>query len=318
MVAHQPEGHAVGVGEVFADAADVNIVATGQEEGHGIFALGGIVAQREAFAIRHGAAHLFDGEGALGLHPNGFGVAAHHRNADASGAHFDVGVHDLARFVVHLHLFLRISVVGEDIDLGNDVVSQLIGEFLNVRLFAGRECAVLGLEFVHGSLACAGGCLVTGHVHAADVAQLLDGLERHHHHNRGAIGIGNDATGAVEGICGVALGHHEGHVLIHAEGAGIVDHHGTETGDVCRKFARDAGAGAGEGDVDAAKIVGVVAQFANCYVAIAETIDFAGTTFRTEESKFVDGKLAFGQYAEKLLAHGTAGAYNGYVHRMEK
>ena len=130
------------------------------------------------------------------------------------------------------------------------------------------------------------------------------------------LGVGDDAARTIECIRGVAFGNDEGHVLIHAESAGVVDHHGAVAGDVFGEVARDAGAGAGEGDVDVAEVVGVVAEFTYRHVAIAETIDFAGATFRTEEAKFVDGKLAFGQYAEKLLAYGTAGAYNGYVHRF--
>ena len=38
LVAHQPEGEAIGVGQVFADATHKDVVATFEQEGHGIFA----------------------------------------------------------------------------------------------------------------------------------------------------------------------------------------------------------------------------------------------------------------------------------------
>ena len=38
LVAHQPEGEAIGVGQVFADATHKHVVATFEQEGHGIFA----------------------------------------------------------------------------------------------------------------------------------------------------------------------------------------------------------------------------------------------------------------------------------------
>lgn len=41
---------------------------------------------------------------------------------------------------------------------------------------------------------------------------------------------------------------------------------------------------------------------------------FSCASLRTEEQQVVDGEIAFGQYAKKFLAYGTAGANNCYVH----
>lgn len=38
LVAHQPEGEAIGVGQVFADATHKHVIATFEQEGHRIFA----------------------------------------------------------------------------------------------------------------------------------------------------------------------------------------------------------------------------------------------------------------------------------------
>ena len=61
--------------------------------------------------------------------------------------------------------------------------------------------------------------LVAGDMNALDVANLLKRLEHHNHHDSCAVGVGDDATRTVQGILSVTLGHHQGHVVVHAESA---------------------------------------------------------------------------------------------------
>ena len=58
------------------------------------------------------------------------------------------------------------------------------------------------------------------------MAELLERLQYHYHHDGGAVRVGDDVARTVESVLGVALGHHQRHVVTHAERAGIVNHHG--------------------------------------------------------------------------------------------
>ena len=173
----------------------------------------------------------------LGLYPYGFGVGTQRRHAHAGGAHLDVGVHDLARLVVHLHLLFGISVVGEYIDMGDDVVSQLVRKFLDGNGFAAEHLAILCLQFRHSLCACAGGCLVGRYVYAAYMTHALQGLQSHYHLDSGAVGVGDDVARTTERVLGIDLGHYQRHILVHAESGGIVNQYSTKAGDVVRVFA---------------------------------------------------------------------------------
>ena len=169
-------------------------------------------------------------------------------------------------------------------------------------------------EFVHSGLSCARSRLIARHVHTADVAQTLDGLEGNNHHNGGAVGVGNDATRTLQRIGGVAFGHHEGDIVFHTEGTGIVDHHRAIFGDVFGKLYGRATACASKGDIDVFEIVGVVAKFAHHNLLSAKFVGLSRAAFRPKESEFIDREIALGQCAQKFLAYGTTGAHYGYIH----
>ena len=83
-------------------------------------------------------------------------------------------MHDLLRLVEHLHLFLRVAVGLEDVNLRNDVIGQLVGELLDgLHLASLHNLLVLLLKLSHSGGTGTGGTLVGGHVDALDVAQLL-------------------------------------------------------------------------------------------------------------------------------------------------
>ena len=148
----------------------------------------------------------------------------------------------------------------------------------------------------------------------ANVAEAFDGLKGNDHHDGGAVGVGDDAARPIERIGSVAFGHDQRHIGVHAESRSVVDHDSAVARDVGCKLLACVAAGAGESDVDVLEVVGVVAKFTHHDVLVAKTISRAGATARTEEAQFVDGKIAFGQYAKKFLAHGAAGAHDGYIH----
>ncbi len=59
-----------------------------------------------------------------------------------------------------------------------------------------------------------------------------------------------------------------------------------------------------------------MAEFLHFVFFTAEGIFVSCTAFRAEEHEVVNRKILFVEHAEKLLAHGAAGANNSYVHRF--
>ena len=83
-------------------------------------------------------------------------------------------MHDLTGLIVHLHLLLRVAVGLEHVNLGNHVVSQLVGELLDgLHLTLFDHLLVLLLEFGHSCSTCSRGTLIAGDVDALDVRDLL-------------------------------------------------------------------------------------------------------------------------------------------------
>ena len=80
-----------------------------------------------------------------------FGVGAESGNTYAGSADFYIRVHNLAGLVEHLHLLFGITVVGEYVDLRNEVECQLVSEFFNGYGFACQYLAVLLVQLIHGS-----------------------------------------------------------------------------------------------------------------------------------------------------------------------
>ena len=236
--------------------------------------------------------------GALRLHPDGLGVGAEHRHAHACGAHTHVGrVHYLARLVEHLHLFLGVAVVGEHVDVGDDVAGELCHEFLHGGLFAAGDFSILVFKLLHCGGSCAAGSLICGHVHPADGTEVVDGFQGHHHLDCGAVGVADYAARGVESIVAVDFRHHQRNVGIHAEGAGVVDHQRAVFRYCLGEFARGGCSGRGECYVDAAEVV-VVAEFLHGVFLAAEGIGFPRAAAGTEKREVVDGEIGLVEHSE--------------------
>ena len=222
-------------------------------------------------------------------------------------------MHDLARLVEHLHLLLRVVVIGEHVDMRNHVIGQLEGEFRHRGLLARADLGILRLQLRHGGGSGAAGRLVGRDMHAGDVRELLDSVQRHDHLDRRAVGVGDDAAGRILRILGIDLRHHEGHVVIHAEGARIVDHDRTVFGDRIGELLRRSGPGRGQGEVYPLEIVVVLQQF-DLDLLSAKLVFASRTALGPEQHEFVDRKRPFLQNSQKFLAHSTADAHNSNFH----
>jgi hypothetical protein len=147
----------------------------------------------------------------------------------------------------------------------------------------------------------------------ADVADVLQSLKSHNHHDSGTVGVGNDAAGAVQSILCIALGNYQGYILIHAEGALVVYHYSTMLGDGLSKVLACSATSAGEGDVHTLEVIVVLKQFYLNFLA-TEGVFCSGATLAAEKQQFVNGEVALIQNAQEFLAYGAAGAYNCYSH----
>src|SRR5271165_2766963 len=76
-------------------------------------------------------------------------------------------------------------------------------------------------EYTPGSLT--RGRLICADNYALDARQIMQGLERHHHLNRRAVGIGHDAFGNRLERGGIDFRYYQGDLRIHTPGAGVID-----------------------------------------------------------------------------------------------
>ena len=182
-------------------------------------------------------------------------------DTDAHSRALRIGMHDLTRLVVHLHLLLGIAIGLEYVNLRNHIVSQLVGELLDsLHLTLFYHLLILLLQFGHGSGTGTRSTLIRSHVDALDMREFLQRLEYHDHHDRCTIRVGNNTTGTVQGILGIALGHHQGYIVVHAESTGIVNHHSTVFRNCLGKFLRGASTGRGESDIHILEVIVVLQQ----------------------------------------------------------
>ncbi len=188
-------------------------------------------------------------------------MGAQCRHPHAGRTDPDIRVHDFPRLVEHLHFLFRIAVVREHVHLRNQVERQLVSELLHCRFLARQDLPVLRVQLVHRRGARTAGSLVGRHMYPLDVRQLLDGFQRHHHQNRRAVRVRDDTPRTHERILRIDLRHHQRHLLVHPERAGIVDHHRSVLRDGLRILPGGVPSCRDKGEVDALEIVVMLQQF---------------------------------------------------------
>ena len=246
------------------------------------------------------------------FHVHGFGMAAVHGHADRGGrnAHIVI-VKDLLGLVHHLHFFLGIQVVQEDVNLRDQVKGDGI-----MLLQAGRRQDVgnhlpafrvgfrLVRQLVDAFLAGAADCLVGGNHDAFDAGQVIQRLQGHAHDDGGTVGVGDDAF-MFQDRLGIDLGNDQRHFRIHTEGAGVID-------DNCAGFHGDGGkilgdaAACEEGDVDAVK--GIFFGFLHYIFFTAYRKFGPRAAGRCQKTQFRKGEIAFLNQFQKLRAYRAGSA----------
>ena len=223
-------------------------------------------------------------------------------------------MHDLLGLVVHLHLLLGVSILSEHVNLGNHVEGQLIGELLDRGLFTGQHLTVLFVQLRHSGSSCPTGSLITADMNALDVADVLQCLKSHYHHDGGTVGVGNDVAGTVQRILSIALRHHERHILVHTEGTAVVNHHRTMLGNGLCIFLGRTATCTGKGDIHSLEIIIVLKQLHFNFLA-TERVLLPRATLAAEKQQFIDGKISLVEHTQELLSYGSACTYNCNSHK---
>ena len=134
------------------------------------------------------------------------------------------------------------------------------------------------------------------------MTDILQWLQYNHHHNRGAVGVGDDATRTLQRILSVTLRHYQGDIVIHAESAGVVNHYSTILRDGLSKLLRRTGTSRGEGDVDVLEVVVMLQQLYGQFLT-AESIFSSGRTLRTKQHQFVHWEISLVKQAQEFLTY---------------
>src|SRR5688572_7974760 len=219
-------------------------------------------------------------------------------------------MHDLTAFVLHLHLFLRVTRRKEGIDVRQDVESNLVGIHFLRHGLSRDDFADLTFQFFDGLRACAGHSLIAGGKDPLHVERLMQRVESHQSDGGGAIRIGDDAAMLLH-VARVNLGNDQRHRVIHAERAGIIHHHATRPGGNRAKLLRDAPTGAEERNVDARKAV--LRQFRHRHVFALEFELLADRPGGREQGQLPNGKLAFLKGLDHFDADGSRRTDYGYM-----
>ena len=129
--------------------------------------------------------------------------------------------------------------------------------------------------------------------------------DRNAHDGSGTIRICDDAL-VQENVVGVDLGHNQGHIDLHAERAGVVDHDGSGSRDGSAELLGNGGARAEQGDVHALeRIFGHLFDRDGFAVELER---FADGTSGGEKFQVFDGEIALLKCKKHLDTYGTRGA----------
>ena len=235
-------------------------------------------------------------------------MAAHDRHADAGAGDIHLRqVHDLAAFVLELHLLGGVALALLAADLGDDVVGDLVGKDLGLVALALLQGLDLIAQLHRASSAGAGDSLIGADDHALDVAELPQGVDSGHSDDRGAVGVGDDAV-VLFHVLGVHFRNHQRGVRIQAEGGGIVHEHGAGLHDGILKALGDVVLGGTQNDVQALK--GVVLGLFHDDVLALEGDDLTRAAGAGEEVQLADGEIPLGEDLLHFLTDCAAGAEN--------
>ena len=246
-------------------------------------------------------------------------VADRHRDADARRRDVEIrDPEDLPRLVDRLDLLAGGAVLGERVDLGEDVERHRLAEDVADRERIDiRAAELLHLvvqlldlfgEFPRPVAARPRHGLIRGQDQRTEAGGTVQRRERHHRDDRRAVGDRDDLRRSLQRL-GIHLGDHERHVGLHPERGRLVDADRAGRGGLANERARDGRAGGGEREVHAAERV--ERELPDRDLVPAERDRTARGSGRRERHQLVHRERALLQDAEHLGAHCTGRADDG-------
>ena len=127
---------------------------------------------------------------------------------------------------------------------------------------------ILLLQFSHRRRTGTGGTLVAGDVHFTDVAEPVNGVKNHNHHNSCTIRIGYYAAWMDESVLRINLGDNQRNIIFHAELAGIVNHYRAILRNGIGKFGRRSATGRGKCNVNVSEIIVMLKLFYGIFLSL--------------------------------------------------
>ena len=172
-----------------------------------------LVDDEHAGRLAQDVARFFHGDRVFKLDVDRFRMRDEHRHAHASGGEANLGIKNLLGLRHHLPFLLGEAVFHEDVDLGNEIEGDALGEFLRLHRIRHEDRAGLLEQFVHRLFARARHRLIGRDDDARDLGEIMQRLEGDHELRGRAIGVGDDVLlpEADNGV-GVHLRHDQRHI----------------------------------------------------------------------------------------------------------
>ena len=126
----------------------------------------------------------------------------------------------------HFHFFLGVAVILKNVDVRQDIESNLLRVNLTFNIFCIQQVGCLFGKLFNSLLTRPGDRLIGADVDALDTNSIIDRLQRHQHLDSGTVGVGDDAVFLIVGnFFRIDLGHHQRNLVVVAVLGGVVDHH---------------------------------------------------------------------------------------------
>src|SRR5690554_1596749 len=321
LIAHDPQVQSALDGRIFPDAAHEYLVLARRVQRHRIALRLGLVHHGDARRRGQKLPRPLGRQGRAGLHVDAFRVAAQHRHPHRRRADADrVVVPHFAGFPHHFPLFFGVAVVVEDVHLRDDVEQNRVmpglpghGQPPGRQGLSGLIVLHLPQQLLHGRRARPRHRLVRRHDDALDAGLPVQRVQGHQHNDGGAVRVGNDTVVTQRGVR-VDLRHHQRHVRIQAEGAGVVDDDRAGLHRRPHPLPADRAAGAEKGHVDAPE--GLLGHGLHDHVSFAVADGFAGAARRGQKPQFSRGKVPLAQKLQQFGADGSRRAQDRDVEQF--
>ena len=216
-------------------------------------------------------------------------------------------MHDLPALVLHLHLLGGIALKGLAADLGDDVIGDLVLEYLGLHRLTLPQQLHLVHQLDGAAGAGAGHRLVAAGHNALDGAVVVQSVDGHQRNDGGAVGVGDDALVLLH-VLRIDLRHDQGHIRVHAEGAGVIHEHRARLDDGRGELLGDVVLRRAQHDVHA--LEGLVTGHLHGDVVALPVDSLSHGPGRRQQVQLLDGEIALGQYLHHLAAHRAGGAQN--------